>query len=137
MARINWRAEFEEATRQVTGHIYFLLREDGLVRIGHAAPGQLRWRMQRHRISIGFEMIGLCKGTREREADLQRKFARYRVVQKIGPRPELFDMPPDVIEKIRKRYGNLAERYIENLNVDRSFAVRSMVGRRHADLAWP
>lgn len=84
------------------GRVYFLLRPDGLLKIGHTTDWKTR--MACHGRSRG-EVLGYIEGDVAHERHCHRVFQRYRVPGKRGVhdlrKPELFSVPCPDIERLR------------------------------------
>lgn len=80
-----------------TGRVYFVLRPDGLLKIGHTINWRLRMRAYRT-----CEIIGSVDGDLAHERHCHRLFDRYRLPRGRGSkRPELFRVPDSDIARLR------------------------------------
>lgn len=80
------------------GVVYFLLRPDGLLKVGHTT--NLKSRLTAHGLKKE-HLIGIMPGDLAHERHCHSVLGKYRVLSSQGKWVELFDVPSSVIEKIR------------------------------------
>lgn len=97
------------------GHVYILVRCDGLVKVGQTT--NLARRMMQHRSATGpFEIIAVMEAGMEHERHVQDAMAGWRV-----GRSELFALPQREVDRIRDHFAADLKTHLDREGVDSAY----------------